>query len=228
MYVIGKEEAKKFAEKNCPQYLQSIENGERRFYTDANLPGIKKAFEVEECTELVEVYRFGKYRNGGDPTPYWEFEGAGWAVRLIGTNMIANPYPVKSREAYGLNLMFEDQQKGSFKDFIFDAITPNFVSKGSRVKMLAWFNYLKMVNDAKIDYVKTAYSRNYEFKEKVLAKYPDARMTVLEDGWMSECEFSVGYVLVRFEAGDDGRFYRSTKVDIVRFPSTEELFKTEG
>jgi hypothetical protein len=227
MYVIGKEEARKFAEKNCPYFLSFIENGRR--YNDNDLPRIKDAFEVEECTELVDVYHFSQYRNAGDPTQYWQFDGREWAVRLIGTNMIARPYKSSySSKTYGLSLMYEDQQKGSFKDFIFDAVNPNFVSKGSRVKMLAWFNYLKMENDAKIDYVKTAYSRNYEFKEKVLSKYPDARMTVLGDGWMSECEFSVGYVLVRFEAGDDGRFYRSTKVDIVRFPSTEELFKTEG
>lgn len=233
MYVIGKEEAIQFVKKNCTygkqDILDDVINDRHRSWIDEKLPLLKEALVVEGVSEIVDVYVFSesfgnKYSN--EPEHYWSFEYAEYCVRLLETGEIMHPWkPSNAAKVFGLSFMLDDTVQGRLKDFKFGAQQPNFIGKGSKSKLLAWFGYRRAENEAMKEYISEANKKNAEFREKVQRCYPNARLRILADGWMSECWFSVGYVMVHFTAGEDGRFYRETKVDILAFPSTDKLFE---
>lgn len=233
MYVIGKEQALQFAKENCTygkeRFIDDIERGHGRHYIDEDKEALEEALVVEGVSELVDVYVFREcsgntYAN--EPEHYWSFEYAEYCVRMLSTGKIAHPFrPHYKANKFGLSFLQEDQAEGRLRDFSADIQQPNYIGKGSKSKLEAWFNALEQENEAKKVYISTAWEKNLAFQEKVKAKYPKAQLHILGDGWMSECEFTVGYVKVHFSAGDDGRFYRDIKVDILAMPSTDELFQ---
>ena len=233
MYVIGKEQALQFVKDNCTygkqRILEDIEGGHSRCYLDDDIQSLRDALEVKDVSELVTVYEFRECSGNPyskEPEHYWSFEWSQVCVRMLATGRIARPYrPYRVSKGFGLTLLQEDQAQGRLRDFKADIQQPNFIGKGTKTKLEAWFDAIEQENEAKKTYIETANAKNLAFQEKVKAKFPDARLRVLGDGWMSECEFTVGYVRVHFVAGDDGRFYRDTKVDILAMPSTDELLK---
>ena len=235
MYVVGKEEALRFASGNCTslksRFLDEIERGENESWLWRIKPEIEKAFVVEGVTELVEVYTFHHVTEERDASGkniyYWEFGVKEPCIRHIASGVIGYPYESPdSKKVYGLVLKQEDIARGMTTYFSYkDEQKPNYVGSGSKKKMDDWFGFLARENAARQKYIDDARVKNAEFRAKVEKKYPKARIHIVDDGWMSECEFVVGYVLVQFQAGEDGRFYRSTKVDILSFPSTEQLFE---
>lgn len=231
MYIIGKEEALRFVNENCEfckdRLLDEIKEGRFRSDVDDNLPALKKALEVEGYSELVNVYVFREISGNvfrQEPETYWCLEWSTHCVRLLDTGEIARPYKPNRAGGYALTLMQEDQVQGRLREFKADIQTPNLIGVGTKSKIDAWFNALRQENEAKRQFVESAIVKNREFKERLLAKYPNAQTRVLDDGWLVECWFTVGYVKIHFQSGDDGRFYRDTKVDILALPSTDELF----
>lgn len=233
MYVIGKEQALQFAKDNCTygkeRFIEDIERGSNRSYLDDDVDSIKSALVVDGVTELVDVYTFRECSGNPyskEPARYWIFDYAEYCVRLLSTGRIAHPYrPNHRSDKFGLSLLHDDQADGRLKDFKSEVQQPNFIGKGTKSKLEAWFGAIEQENEEKKAYIETAKAKNIAFQEKVKAKYPEAYLHILGDGWMSECEFTVGYVKVHFTAGDDGRFYRDIRVDILAMPSTDELFK---
>ena len=239
MYVIGKDKALQFAKENCTKYrerfIEDIQDASKRSYLYDYRDAIKEAFLVEGVTEIVDVYCFRQCTEGKDINGkqewYWSYESYQPGVRLIESGTIASPFrPGNAAKNFGLHLLHEDIASGGMTTYFSykDEDQPNFIGKGSRKKVEDWFGFLTRENDARRKYIDDAKVKNAEFRAKVEKMYPDARIHIVDDGWMSECEFSVGYVLVHFQAGEDGRFYRSTKVDILKFPSTDKLFSEEG
>ncbi len=235
MYVIGKDEALRFVKENCTshkeRFIREIENGEQQSWLYRLKPEIEKAFVVEGVTELVEVYCFNEVTEERDANGkniyYWEFGVVEPCIRHIETGVIGYPYECQdSKKHFGLSMKHEDIAQGMSTYFSYkDEQKPNYVGSGNKKKVNDWFGYITRENAARQKYIDEARARNAEFRAKVEKKYPNARIHIVSDGWMSECEFVVGYVLVKYEAGEDGRFYRSTKVDILSFPDTDKLFE---
>ena len=123
-------------------------------------------------------------------------------------------------------MLHGERTNGRLSGFEFDGARPDFIGKGSERKVTAWFDYLNAEDKAKKEFIETAKKKNKEFADKMLAKFPKAEVWRSElDGWFGKIQFSAGYVLFTYEAADDGRFYRSTRVDILNLPTTEELLK---
>lgn len=237
MYVIGKDEALQFVNKNCTlhkeRFLGEIKRGENQSWLYRLLPEIKKAFVVEGVTELVDVFTFNRVTESRDAQGhniyYLEFGVMEPCIRHIATGTIGYPYQSQSsKHMFGLVLKHEDMPIGSTTYFSYkDEEKPNFVGTGSKKKMDDWFGFLVRENEAKKKYIGDARAKNLSFQKTVREKYPDAWLHIVDDGWMSECKFTVGYVEFHFTAGEDGRFYRSTKVDILKVPSNKDLFGEE-
>lgn len=232
-HVIGKEEALEFARQNLTlyksSYLEDIERGFKRHYLYDRTDAMKEALVIDGVSELLDIYEFSTgYGNkfNGEPDTYWCFEGSSPAVRLLKTGQMATPYREKQYKGFGLSLLREERTSGRLNGFKFDGVRPDFIGMGSERKLNAWFDYLNAEESAKKEFIETANKRNREFLDKVQAKFPKAESWVNEiDGWCRKIQISVGYVLMTFEAGDDGRFNRSTRVDILNLPTTEELLK---
>ena len=232
-HIIGKDKALEFAKQNCTLYkdsfIEDIEGGFKRAYLYDSLDALKAAFVIDGVSELADLYTFSTgYGNkfNGEPDTYWCFEGFEPAVRLLKTGQVATPYRENRNKGFGLFMLHGERTDGRLSGFEFDGARPDFIGKGSERKVTAWFDYLNAEDNAKKEFVETAYKRNREFLEKVQAKFPKAKVWVNEsDGWCRQIQFSAGYVLFIFEAADDGRFYKQTRVDALTLPSTEELLK---
>lgn len=227
MKVIGKENAIRYAQEHCTHETErNIERIERSLsYRIGDKKKLESVFNTEGV-EVVEVYEFSFDWDNWKKEPTYEFfDQAYFAVHLLELDEFAHVYEISNSGRFGLYLFRENQTLGRLNGFEFEEPTPRYIGKGTKKKVREWFEYLHREDEAKRRYIQSANEKNRYYKEKILSKFPDARMNVLEDGWMVECEFTVGYVIVRVTVGHNGNIYSEKRVDILSFPRLYDLLE---
>ena len=166
---------------------------------------------------IVDAYIFHEQ----DGETYYDYHSFG--LFEADTARVFFIYSPRNLAKVGLALFPDDQTHGRLYGFQFEEERPNYIGKATKKKIEDWIRFVEREDDAKKAFITTANYMNRQFRMRVEKRYPDARKTVLEDGWMTEFYITAGYVVFHYTAGENGVFYREHKVDISHLPSTDEL-----
>ena len=159
------------------------------------------AYDVEECD--------GKYY----------VQGAYNVLRIIPTGEVLRYREERGKYRFWLFDYFLGRDKG----FTFDMAQPNLVGKATEKKLTAWLDYLHMERTARTDYSNRVRCANKSFTDKVLAKFPTARVGREYDGWVSYIGFDWERFRVVYSACYNGTFCREFSVNPLALPTDEQI-----
>ncbi len=223
------DDAMRFATENNCKNINSIKRPENisvscSYYLSS--PEIK-AFFIEGFTEVVPCYFFTQQdswnREKNEHDKDWYIDAHSLLIKNIITGDLFHIYQTRhNSKKFGLSL-FYPCAKQHLNYFKTELEQPNFIGKPSRKKLQDWFTYLIDIDREKLDYINRAKCAIHSFTEKILAKFPDAKVSKDKQGNTTNIVVIVGAIRYQWEPTEKGQFYRTAT--IWKAPTDEELLK---
>jgi hypothetical protein len=116
-----------------------------------------------------------------------------------------------------------DDYSTHLNKYIYKEDKPNNIGVPTIKKIQSWVDYLHNEAKFKREVFETALQKNQEFANAFREKYPEAKFNTDSCGWCTFFEIKNGYFRFKFNANDNGGFYRS--YDVINTPSNEDLLK---
>lgn len=225
-FIIGRANALKFAEENCTYRKERIiDDIKRDRYHCWSLEQLS-VLVVPSVSVIVEVFPFEyneetneRFRTEPD---HWSLGDPFYGIQILATGEVLRIWcPDNKGKRFGLSLL--ERNYGRLKGFDFNEPKPNYIGKADAKKLRAWVEHVTRERMAEGHFMANAYKRNFEFYTAVKERFPDATLSVAQDGWLKCAWFEQGPISFRYEANDNGSFTRTCSLIYDKIPSTKDL-----
>lgn len=176
-------------------------------------------FNIDSYCTADLLFRFESYEGR------YSYEGYQTVLVINETNEVYRLSDWGTKGKYHLEQAYYsyDDYSSHLNKYIYKEDKPNNIGVPTVKKIKDWVDYRHNETKFKKEVFETALQKNQEFVNAFREKYPEAKFKTDSCGWCTFFEIENGCFRFRFDANDNGCFYRS--YDVIKTPSNEELLK---